>query len=376
MYSSGICMSKQKRAGFAPHGKVKQFHGYLGFAAHATRLGVIKISGPQGWVTWLRAARISEHVPSPLPAMILVFFTWMNKNILLFRSSTRQYITADICADEGTPTTSASCARHVGVSEKWHTSVLLFHLPIPTETLQHRFYSSKRKPLRSSATIVVHLPWGPRGAQWGDHIAHTVCGQDQLVLRVLHQGPKEMAVFSITCPRDFPIRLLSDLKLLILTEMYPPSSAPTNPASLPYTAQWLTDTLEGQCASRDISLSTQAGSNWMRKELGAERTHSPKSASLLRKTICCLIHLYQILHDQISASPSPGARLQAASSTPLSASQPFPYHVLVALHVHLKVLYVTLQAGWYPLLGFSRQHVNIKATVVLHAVVPRVHRVR
>lgn len=77
---------------------------------------------------------------------------------------------------------------------------------------------------------------------------------------------------------------------------------------------------------------------------------------------------------------SPGARRlvrqQSASSTSLSSSQPFPYHVLVALHVHLKVLYVTLQAGCYPFLGFSRQHVNIELAVVLYAVVPRVHRVR
>lgn len=72
---------------------------------------------------------------------------------------------------------------------------------------------------------------------------------------------------------------------------------------------------------------------------------------------------------------STGIRLPPASSAALPSPQPFPYHVLVALHVHLKVPYVTLQAGGYPFLGFSCQHVNIEAAVVLHAVVPRVHRV-
>lgn len=77
---------------------------------------------------------------------------------------------------------------------------------------------------------------------------------------------------------------------------------------------------------------------------------------------------------------SPGDRLlvrqQPASSASLSPPHPSPYHVLVALHVHLKVPYVTLQAARCPVLGFSRQHVNVEPTVVLHAVVPRVHGVR
>lgn len=73
---------------------------------------------------------------------------------------------------------------------------------------------------------------------------------------------------------------------------------------------------------------------------------------------------------------SPDARLHPASSISLSSPHPVPYHVLMALHVHLKVPYVTLPVGCFPFLGFSRQHVNIKPTVVLHAVVSRVHGVR
>jgi len=77
---------------------------------------------------------------------------------------------------------------------------------------------------------------------------------------------------------------------------------------------------------------------------------------------------------------SPGAgllvRQQPARHASPSSSQPFPYHVLVALHMHLKVLYVTLQAGRHPFLSFSRQHVNITPPMVLHAPLARVHGVR
>lgn len=59
----------------------------------------------------------------------------------------------------------------------------------------------------------------------------------------------------------------------------------------------------------------------------------------------------------------------------LPSPQPFAHLVLVALHVHLKVLNVPLPAGCCPLPGLSRQQVHAEPAVVLHAVVPRVHRV-
>lgn len=73
----------------------------------------------------------------------------------------------------------------------------------------------------------------------------------------------------------------------------------------------------------------------------------------------------------------PGTRLlQAPASHSVQSPQGLPYHVLVALHVHPKLPYVTLQAGLCPFLGFSRQRVNIKLLVVLDTVVPGVHSVR
>lgn len=50
--------------------------------------------------------------------------------------------------------------------------------------------------------------------------------------------------------------------------------------------------------------------------------------------------------------------------------------MLVALHVHLKVLDVPLPAGCCALPGLSCQQVHAEPAVVLDAVVPRVHGVR
>lgn len=110
-----------------------------------------------------------------------------------------------------------------------------------------------------------------RGPLW----TRTACGQGRLVLQVLHQGAKEMA--------GFPLSLLSDPRLPIWTEMYPPCSSPTNPASLrslPYAAQWLLDTPEGQHASREVFPAHLSGSQpkWRRQELGAERAHKAKQS--------------------------------------------------------------------------------------------------
>lgn len=147
-----------------------------------------------------------------LQTMILLFLTQMNKNIPLFRSSTRQYIRTDICADEGTPTSDASCARHVGVSEKWHKC------PAVSPSHPNRDPVALILQQREEALPKLYNYCGPpsmrseRSAVRGPHCTHSLCGQDRLVLGVLHQVPKEMAVFSITCPTDFPARLLSDLK--------------------------------------------------------------------------------------------------------------------------------------------------------------------